>query len=62
MSTYNIHFHDKTGKNPKISLNICFFELSEKFPRNSKKEFELAMVNESSVFVIKVFLYIGSKI
>ena len=32
-----------------MSLNICccFFELLEEFPKN---EFELAMVNESSVF------------
>ena len=28
--------------NPKISLNICFLELSEEFPRDSKNEFELA--------------------
>ena len=33
MSTHNIHFHDKIEKkNSKISLNICFLELSEKFP------------------------------
>ena len=44
MSTYNIHFLDKIGKNPKISLNICFLKLSEKLPRNSKKEFELLII------------------
>ena len=32
MSAHNIHFRDKIGKNPKISLNICFLELSEDFP------------------------------
>ena len=32
MSTQNIHVHDKIGKNPKISLNICFLEPSEDFP------------------------------
>ena len=31
MSTHNIQFHDK-----KISLNICFLELSEEFRRDSK--------------------------
>ena len=38
MSTHSIDFHDKIGKNPKIlvSLNICFLELSEEFPRDSK--------------------------
>ena len=30
MSTHNIHFHDK------ISLNICFLELSEEFRWDSK--------------------------
>ena len=25
MSTYNIHFHDKIGKNPKTSLKFFFF-------------------------------------
>ena len=33
MSTHNIYFHDKIGKHPKISLDICFLELSEEFPR-----------------------------
>ena len=34
MSTHNIHFHDKIGKTPKISLNICFLELLEEFRRD----------------------------
>ena len=50
MSTQNIHFHDKTRNFPKISLNICFLQLSEEFPRDSKNEFESANVNEPSVF------------
>ena len=29
MSTHNIHFHDKIGKISKLSLNICFLELSK---------------------------------
>ena len=41
---------------PKISLNICFLELSEEIPRDSKNEFESAMVNEPSVWVIEVLL------
>ena len=36
MSTRNIHFYVKIGKNPKIPLNICLLELSEEFPRDSK--------------------------
>ena len=36
MRTHNIHFHDKIRKFPKISLNICFLELSEKNPGDSK--------------------------
>ena len=37
MSTRNIHFRDKIIIiNPKISLYICFLELSEEFPRDSK--------------------------
>ena len=31
MSIHNIQFHDN-----KISLSICFLELSEKFRRDSK--------------------------
>ena len=33
MSTHNIQFHDKIKK---ISLNICFLELSEELRRDSK--------------------------
>ena len=36
MNTHNIHFHDKIRQFPKISLTICFLELSEEFPRDSK--------------------------
>ena len=36
MSTYYIHFHDIIGNNAKISFTICFLELSEEFPRDSK--------------------------
>ena len=36
MSTHNIHFHDKIGKNANISRNICFLELSEELPTDSK--------------------------
>ena len=36
MSTHNIHVQDITRKIPKISLSICFLELSEEFPRDSK--------------------------
>ena len=43
MSTQNIQFHF-------ISLNICFLELSEEFRTVSKIGFELATVNEPSVF------------
>ena len=41
MSTYEIHFHYKTKQKkkkedfPKHSVNICFTELSEEFPRDS---------------------------
>ena len=34
INTHNIQFYDKIKK--KIPLNICFLELSEKFPRDSK--------------------------
>ena len=37
MSTRNIYFHDKRGKIPKMSIDICFLDLSEEFPRDSKK-------------------------
>ena len=33
MCTHNIPIHDKIGKIPKISLNICFLELSDEFPK-----------------------------
>ena len=36
MSTHSIHFRDKIGKFSKISLNICFLDLSEEFSRDSK--------------------------
>ena len=36
MSTHNMHFHDKIGKNPTISLNICFLELLQILLRDSK--------------------------
>ena len=49
MSTHNIHFRDKIGKFPKISLKICFLELSKNF-LGTQKRFGIAMVNESSVF------------
>ena len=47
MSTQNIHFHDKIKKK---TLNTCPLELSEEFHRDSKNEFELAMVKEPLVF------------
>ena len=46
-NTHNKHIYDKIGKIPKVSLNVCFLELSEQFPKN---EFESATENESSVF------------
>ena len=49
MSIHNIHFLDKENVH-KLYLNICFLELSEEFPRDSKNEFESATVNEPSVF------------
>ena len=36
MSKHTIHVHDKIRKIPKIFLNICFLELSEEFPMDSK--------------------------
>ena len=47
MSTHNIHFHDKRGKIPKISLNICFLELAEEFPRINKNKFKLAKTSSN---------------
>ena len=58
MSTFNIYFLDKIEKNSKISLNICFLELSAEFPGDSKNEFESAAVNESSVFESLSFYFI----
>ena len=52
MSTHNKQFHDKIRKK---SVNICFLELTEKLRRASKNEFELAMVNEPSVFELSRF-------
>ena len=43
MSTNNIHFHDRTRKFPKISLNMYFLERSEDV-------FEPSTVNEPYVF------------
>ena len=37
MSTHNIHFPENIEKNPKISLNICFLELSKKIPTHKKR-------------------------
>ena len=42
--------HTISWKTKNISLNICFLELSEEFRKGLKNEFELAMVNEPSVF------------
>ena len=36
-SKNNIQFHDKIRKLSKISLNVCFLELSEEYPRDSKR-------------------------
>ena len=36
MSTHNIHFIIKYENVPKISINICFLELSREFPRGSE--------------------------
>ena len=52
MSTHNIQFYDIIRKK---SINICFLKLSEEFRRDSKNEFELAMVNEPLVFVLLRF-------
>ena len=50
MSIFDIFFHDKIGKLSKISLSFCFLELSEGISLGLKNEFDLAIVNESSVF------------
>ena len=36
MSTHNIKFHDKIRKIHGKALNICFLELSEGYPVDSK--------------------------
>ena len=41
----------------KISPNICYLEQSEEFRKDSKHEFELAMVNEPSKFELLMFDY-----
>ena len=46
MSTHNIQFHDKIRKLPEI---FVFLSYRKNFLR-LKNEFELAMVNEPSVF------------
>ena len=54
MSTHNIHFWIKKKTFfflSKISLNICFHELSEEFPR----EFESATVKKPSMFESLMF-------
>ena len=38
MYTHNTHVHDKDI--PKIYLTICFLELSDEFPRDSKTSFK----------------------
>ena len=52
MSTHNIQFHDKIRKNPLI---IRFLELSEEISYGLKNVFELAMVNEPSMFELLWF-------
>ena len=54
MSKHNLLFHDKVGQLPKISLNICFLDLSEEFIRDSER-LQISQVNESSVFESKRF-------
>ena len=39
----------------KASLNICFLDPLDKFRMDSKNQFELAMVNEPSVFELLRF-------
>ena len=46
-STHNIHFHNEMRKKyPKISLNICFLELLEEFPKDSKTSLNQDMVRK----------------
>ena len=56
MSTHNIQFNDK-----KIFLNIVFLSYRKKFVE-TQNEFELAMVNEPSVFELLRFDCIGQQI
>ena len=39
-TTYILHNEIKQKQKTKTSLNICFLELPEEFPTNSKNEFE----------------------
>ena len=47
----------KGSQLPKISLDICFLETSEEFPRDFKSEFESDTVNEPAVFEPLKFYY-----
>ena len=51
MSTHNIQFHDKIRKFPKI---FVFLSCRKNFV-GAKNEFELAIVNEPSVFELLRF-------
>ena len=53
MSTHNIHFLEKYA----ISLKICLLELSEELCRDSKNEFELAMVNEEQFLLFSTIFF-----
>ena len=61
MSIINIFFHDKIGKLSKISLSFCFLEMSEGISLGFKNEFDLAIVNESLVFVSLRFYCISKQ-
>ena len=52
MRTHKIKFHDEKKK---ISLNKYFLEQSKEFRRDSKNKFELAIINEPSVFELLRF-------
>ena len=43
ISTHIIHFYVKIGKILRISLNVCFLELSEEFSRDSIGQFVLTV-------------------
>ena len=45
----------KLKKQPNISLNNCFIDLSEEFSMGSKNDFEWVMVNELSVLELLHF-------